>query len=167
MQMAFDQIVTTIALILGPVLAVIVSQIVERNKVVRNKRLWLFETLMANHADKFNPERIKALALIDVFFRKVPAVRACWKEYHDALSDPTYNDGKNNGVTVWTKKENVMLSVMASSLGFGSDITYEELERAYAPKLYTSNAITAQKTATEWLRVLENSDRLGLFGRKK
>ena len=158
--MTVEQIVTVIALIVGPLLAVGITLLAQRLANIRNERLWVFQTLMAYRSDPFNSERIKALALIDVSYRKVPAVRNAWKEYYDALNDPKYKDSPN-AFEVWRRKQNEMLAEMAQALGYGKDIKYGEIDRVYAPILFANNAMTAQQSATEWLRVLKNSENLG------
>lgn len=159
--MTSEQVVTVIALIVGPTLAVGITLWAEARKNIRNQRLWVFQTLMAYRLDPFNAERIKALALIDVVFHKVPAVKSSWKEYYDSLNDPKYKDSANNAFEVWKRKQNEMLAEMAQALGYGKEIKYAEIERAYAPMLFANNAMLAQKSAAEWLRVLQNSENLG------
>lgn len=159
--MTFDQIVTAIALLVGPSLAVGITIAVQRYNLIRAPRLYVFQTLMAYRSDQFNAERIKALALIDVYFHDVPIVRAKWKEYFDSLNDPIYSDGKNDAVNVWRKRQNALLAEMGQFLGYGRNIKYEEIDRVYAPVLFLNNALASQKAAAEWLRVLESSENLG------
>jgi hypothetical protein len=159
--MTFEQIVTVVALVLGPLLAVAITLFAQHLNNVRAQRLWIFQTLMAFRMDAFNAERIKALALIDVAFHNVASIRQKWKEYYEALNNPIYKEGQNNAVNAWNKKQNVMLAEMAQFLGYGKQIGYEEIERAYAPMLFANNAARGEKLATEVLRVLENSENLG------
>jgi hypothetical protein len=153
--------ITIVALVTGPAIAVGISLWAQNRDRIRNKRLDVFETLLAYRQDAFNPRRVKALCLIDIAFHNVPTVRAKWKEYFDALSDPQYRDGQNDAVDVWRQKQNVMLAEMARVLGYGSQIGYEEITRAYAPKQYNLNFLTSRKLQSELLRVLENSQNFG------
>jgi hypothetical protein len=102
---------------------------------------------MAFRLDPFNAERIKALGLIDIVFHNVPEIRAKWKEYYESLNDPKYKDLANDAANVWRGKQNAMLAEMAQSLGYGKEIKYEEIDRAYAPILFLNNALVAQNTA--------------------
>lgn len=158
--MTTEQIVTIIALIVGPALAVGITLLAQYLGNIRNQRLWVFQTLMAYRSDQFNAERIKALALIDVFYRKVPAVLAKWREYYDALNDPKCKDNPG-AFEAWRRKQNEMLAEMAQALGYGRDIKYGEIDRVYAPIFFANNALMAQKSATEWLRILEHSENMG------
>jgi len=153
--------VTIVALVVGPALAVGLQLWFNKRSAVRGQRLWVFQTLLAYRQDWFNAERIKALCLIDIVFHNVPTVRAKWKEYYDSLCDPQFNDGKNDAVNVWKKKQNVMIAEMARVLGYGREIGYEEIERSYSPKQYGINALWGQALQSELLRVLQNSESLG------
>jgi len=152
---------TVIALIAGPSFAVWLTLFAQKRGQVRNQRLGVFQTLLAYRLDWYNPERVKALCLIDIVFHNVPSVRAKWKEYYDALADQQFNDGKNDAVKVWEKKQNIMLAEMGRVLGYGRDIGYEEITRGYAPKQYNINFLASQKAQTEILRLLENSENFG------
>lgn len=158
--------VTVLALIAGPAAAVGLSLWAQRRGQARAQRIYVFQTLLAYRQDWFNAERVKALCLIDIVFHNVPSVRAKWKEYYEALSDPTFKDGQNDAVNVWAQKQNVMLAEMAKVLGYGREIGYEEITRSYAPKQYNLNFLASQKMQTELLRVLENSESLGMSRRR-
>lgn len=153
--------ITVIALIVGPGLAVGIQLYAQKRGQVRSQRIYVFQTLLAYRQDWFNPERVKALCLIDIVFHNVPSVRAKWKEYYDTLCDLQFNDGKNDAINVWSNKQNVMLAEMAKVLGYGREIGYEEITRSYAPKQYNLNAMTTQNMQNELLRVLQNSDSFG------
>jgi hypothetical protein len=53
------------------------------------------------------------------------------------------------------------LAEMAQSLGYGKQIKYAEIDRAYTPMLFVNNALMIQNTSKEWLRILEHSENLG------
>jgi hypothetical protein len=107
-------IVTVVALILGPRWAVKLSEAEQSKRESRNRRLSLFQVLMACRKDPFNMERVKALAQIDIVFYDQPKVRQKWDEYYAALNDPNYVGGKNDGLNVWARKQNYLLAEMAT-----------------------------------------------------
>lgn len=153
--------VTIFALVAGPSLAVWLTLYMQKRDKVRGQRLDVFQTLLAYRQDWFNAERVKALCLIDFAFHNVPSVRAKWKEYFEALSDPQFNDGKNDALNVWKLKQDVMIAEMAKVLGYGNEIAIEEIARSYAPKQYTLNILYTQAAQTELLRLLQNSENFG------
>jgi len=158
--MTLDQIVTVIALIAGPTLAVAMTLYFQKREFIRNQRIQLLKTLMAMRAEPVNPERIRALAVIDVVFNDKPSVRVKWKEYYEALNNPVYRTDPN-AYQVWFNKQNEMLAEMAKAIGYGGAIGYEELQRMYSPQAYTDNAVMTQEAQKELLRVLKASENFG------
>jgi len=162
------EVITIVALVTGPVLAVLISLWAQKRSAIRGQRLWVFQTLMACRMDAFNPERIKALGMIDVIFHNAGEVRARWKEYYEALGDPAHSGSTLEDAIYWRKKQNNMLAAMAQNLGFGKNIGMEEIERAYAPKQFSINAQTSAEMQAELLRVLKASKSFGVsFGMGK
>lgn len=159
--MTIDQIITTIALILGPVSAVVVTIQMQKRNAAKAQQLWVFQTLMTYRGDLFSSERIKALGMIDVAFHTVQPIRGKWKEYYDSLNDSKYAGGNNDAINTFRRKQNEMLSEMAQFLGYGKHIKYEEIERVYAPLFQSENNERAKKLADEALRVLQNSESFG------
>jgi hypothetical protein len=152
---------TIAGLVIGPLSATGAALFADRVRRKRAERVWVFRALMANRKFPFEPERIKALALIDIDFRDTPAVISAWRTYYESLNSPMYADGKNDAANVWKRNENAMLAEMAQSLGYAQKIKYEELERAYAPKFFENNMLAAQGTSAEFLRVLKASANFG------
>lgn len=158
--MTTDQVVTVIALIGGPAIGVGLSVLLQNRDFVRRERMRLFQTLVAMRPEPVNPERIRALALIDVVFRDKPTVRSKWKDYYETLNNPVHLNNPNAGYVFMTK-QNEMLAEMARVLGYGRLIGYEELQRMYAPKAFADNAALQAAMGKEALRVLEASENLG------
>lgn len=76
---------------IGPVAAVQVQKWVERARERRNRRLSIFQTLMATRAIRAGSnEHVQALNLIELFFddksEKEKAVRNPWALYFDFLA---------------------------------------------------------------------------------
>lgn len=161
LKLTFIEGATIFALIAGPIAAVFTTVFIDRLRERRRERVWVFRTLMAFRGDKFNADRIRALAMIDLDFRGSLEVRAKWKCYYDSLINPANKDGGPDAVIAWKVNENAMLSEMAETLGYGRNIKYEELERTYSPRLYSDNAVLAQESGAEFLRVLKASKHFG------
>jgi hypothetical protein len=77
------------ATVAGPILAVQAQKLVERLTEARNRKLWIFYTLMATRAARAAPEHVQALNAIDLAFRsdkpKEKAIREAWGLYLDHL----------------------------------------------------------------------------------
>ena len=77
-------ILTIIAIIVGPVAALYVQRRLDEGREKRNRKLWVFKTLMSYRATSLAPIFVQALNLIDVEFdgsdKKEKNVRDAWKE---------------------------------------------------------------------------------------
>ena len=133
------------ATVLGPILAVQAQKWVERATKSRRRRLWIFETIMANRATRLADEHIKALNLIDLVFRpriipskKDRAVIFAWRDLFGELTRGL-KEGETDPILVkaWLDKCNEFYvkleAAMATALGFR--FTDEELRRGiYYPR---------------------------------
>ncbi|RME56187.1 hypothetical protein D6779_10995 [Candidatus Parcubacteria bacterium] len=79
------------AVILGPIIAVQLTRYLDNKKEVRERKLWIFKTLMATRASALSPHHVEALNRIDLEFdsgnEKEKEVIEAWKAYLDLLGD--------------------------------------------------------------------------------
>jgi hypothetical protein len=79
------------AVILGPVIAVQLTRYLDNKKEIRERKLWIFKTLMATRASTLSPHHVEALNRIDLEFDvkslDEKAVIEAWKAYLDILGD--------------------------------------------------------------------------------
>ena len=83
-------IVTIIAIVLGPILALWAQRWSEPRRETRQRRLWLFRELMATRSIRLSGRHVEALNLIDLEFDAKKAnvkVLDAWKLYLDSLSE--------------------------------------------------------------------------------
>jgi hypothetical protein len=82
------------ATLLSPVIAVQVTEFLNRRRQSREEQLRIFRTLMATRASTLDVAHVQALNTIDVVFSgrsiKQEAVRRQWKQYLDHLNDTNY-----------------------------------------------------------------------------
>src|SRR5262245_47517368 len=118
--------VMVLAVLAGPILAVQASLFLQRRQEVRQRRFWVFRTLMMTRATSLAPEHVQALNLIDIDFAgnhaKLRSVRDAWRIYLDHLNNP-----RSTPPEVWTTKREELLAAllhsMAVCLGYDFDIT--------------------------------------------
>jgi hypothetical protein len=76
-------LLTIIAIVSGPIIALQVQRKLDREREALNRKLWVFKTLMSFRATALAPSFVQALNLIDVEFNgndeKEKAVRNAWK----------------------------------------------------------------------------------------
>src|SRR5690242_1689714 len=124
-------ILTLVAIVVSPLVAVLVTTYLQDRKERRTQKVWLLSTLIGTRHNPLADETIRALNLIDVVFHDAPRVRALWHEYYDMLN----NAGLNNpvGWEQWKQKNLEMITEMAQSLGYGQAITHLDAARVYTP----------------------------------
>ena len=127
---------------IGPVSAVQVQKWVERAREQRNRRLWIFQTLMATRAVRAGSnDHVQALNLIELFFdgksAKEKKVRNAWVQYHDFLAQRVPDDMSSIESGVYHERGVDLLVVLLEALGMalGYDFNKVQLKRGgYYPQ---------------------------------
>ena len=80
-----------VAIILGPIIAVQLTRYLDDKKEIRERKLWVFKTLMATRNYTTSALHVEALNRIDLEFDKKDEgerkVIEAWKAYLDLLGD--------------------------------------------------------------------------------
>lgn len=156
-QEAFDA-VTVLALLAGPILAVLVGRVLQKRSVAYNERSAVFKALIAGRYDALSQDRLRALALIEVVFYDEGPVVSAWRAWHEAVTNSSLNDA--HGMEIRATKYYDLLTAMARVLGY-TRLTRNEMERVYSPALLGQVASLRGLTEIEWYRLLKNSEHLG------
>lgn len=150
-------ILTIVAIIVGPILAVQVQKLIERLTQRHDEKRKVFMTLLTTRGRTLAPEHVQSLNMIDLFFsgkrRKDQAVVEAWALYRDHLFSKTEppkpqangevskddNIDFQNRLREWGKKSDdllcSMLKKMAESLGYHfPDLLLKK--GAYTPQWY-------------------------------
>lgn len=109
-----------VTILLAPLFAVQVSELLQKRKEARGRRLWILKTLMATRASRVALDHVQALNMLDIEFhgsdRHSKAVVEAWKVYLDHLNT------KATSPDVWISKGDDLfvdlLLAMAKSLGY-------------------------------------------------
>jgi hypothetical protein len=122
-----------IAILLSPLFALQVSRRLDDRKERRQRKRWVFYTLMATRNARLSPEHVRALNSIDIEFTKEKAVTRAWKAYLDHLNDTSQELG------AWASRSDDLfvdlLYAMSESLKFDFDKTH--LRRGiYSPRAH-------------------------------
>jgi len=151
---------TIVALISGPVVAVIITLWYQRRVEKRSAKERLFAVLMAHR--RSNPptiEWVQSLNLIDVVFQDSAEVVRKWRELFDLMNHPT--DQIN-----WNQVGHVrieLLSEMALSLGYDR-LSQTDIDRFYMPQGLVDQAAMQGEMQKEFLRVLKATQTAKKFG---
>ena len=145
-------IISIIAILVGPVTAVCITLWWQRRKEKRDRQFQLFATLMANRRAALpSYEWANSLNLIDVVFADYPKIVALWHECYLLLQnqEPTQASGH---------KYLELLSEMARTLGF-QRLQQTDIDKYYSPRVHGELLVAQAETQAEWLRVLKNTER--------
>lgn len=119
------------ATLLGPVLAVQAQRIVAQRGEARQRKLWLFRTLMNTRIGTLTVEHVNALNTVPLEFHKDEEIMRQWRKYLDHLNNQT------TALDVWGKTRvdlySDMLATMAKRLDYGFDPLQLKNE-IYAPR---------------------------------
>ncbi len=128
------EITTIVAILVGPIAALYVQRLLDEGRAHRDRKLWIFKTLMAFRRTPMAKEYVQALNLIDVEFtannKKEKTVREAWQELFDLFSN--YKTTPNASEEA-EKLRARLLSAIGESLGY-SFSTVNLRRGAYYPE---------------------------------
>jgi hypothetical protein len=148
-------IVSIVAVLLSPIIAVLISMLLQNRRSVRTEKMQVFNALIGNRNNSIAIESVRALNMIDVVFHDASKVRGLWHECYDMLS----NKGLDNelGYKLRQKKNLEMITEMAKTLGYGKAITHLDVDRAYSPIGLENQNQKGTQIADELLRVFKGT----------
>ena len=155
------EIITIIAIVLSPAIAVLVSIWVQSQGEKRRNKKFIFSNLMSTRHQVISDEIVRALNMIDVVFRDKEKVRELWREYYDML----YTKGID-----WKQldtKRLELITEMAKVVGYGKKITHIDVDRVYTPVGLSEDRERMRKIGEELLRVLQESGGLQIVPKEK
>jgi hypothetical protein len=130
-KLSLNELLTLIAIFLGPIVALGVQRLLDRSRAAGDARLKIFHSLMSTRATQLDSRHVEALNMINVAFygrkKKYRAVVLKWKEYHAHLNELVSNDHPNfeSLFTIWRQKMDdflvELLQVMAKAVGYEFD----------------------------------------------
>jgi hypothetical protein len=152
-SLKMTDIAIVFATLVGPFLAVYVTEQQRKRADERNRRIHIFRTLMATRNATLAGTHIEALNLVELEFagKSVEVVDA-WKMYKSHLGDLQYPKEQ------WdTRRRELMvelLYVMSKSLGYSFEKSQINTA-AYYPGFYQQADFETVETRRLWLEVLE------------
>jgi hypothetical protein len=133
------EILTVIALIVGPISAVQVQKFIEATNDRRNRRIWVFKTLMATRGATLSIDHVSALNRIDLEFSdndKYKKIIEAWKMYFDNLCIETHGEQE---AILWLKVNQDLLADLLYEMGrsLGYNFERSQIKRnIYSPKAH-------------------------------
>ncbi len=133
--------ITTIAIVLGPILAVLAARCLEKNDRSRDRKLAVFRDLMATRQITYSPQHVGALNLVELEYHGDDTVLGPFKDLMELLSDEDRWKQANEDESKLRKVVQdmndlraILLNSMAKSLNYQmSDI--ELMRGGYYPQI--------------------------------
>lgn len=146
--MTLNAILTLVAIIAGPIVAVLATWILERQYKAKDRRLNIFRDLMQTRGMRLDRQHVSALNIIELEFYNKPKIIFAFKSYIDHLYVPTpENEGDQSNFN--DKRSELLMELLHQ---IGSDVGYKfdkmELERrSYVPVGWFDDSNLQQKNA--------------------
>jgi hypothetical protein len=134
-------VATIVAIVRGPIIALRIQRKLDDERQEKDRKLWIFKTLMAYRVTRLSPQFVQALNLIDIEFTgpSEKSIRDAWKELQDHYTDwgrKTTAEREAAGTTLEERANDLlaeMLVKMGSSLGYTFDKVYVK-KASYYPE---------------------------------
>ena len=125
--MKLYEILTVVAIILGPIFAVQAEKFLQRRRDDKSRRLNIFKTLMATRGSSLSFAHVEALNRIDLEFsddKKYQKIIDAWKEYFDNLGHRVQADDQ---LTVWIARNEELLANLLYEMGQSLGYTFDKV----------------------------------------
>jgi hypothetical protein len=177
-----NEILTVIALVVGPIAAVIITRFLDDQRQYKSRRMDVFRTLMRTRRSVLQPDHIGALNLVEIEFASDQAVLAAWKalfthfgtaharqehERIDMIANEEEIKKRNNvfGTRILQERQSLLaklLHAMAKVLGFKIE-QLEIFEGGYTPQFWI-DIESEQDTIRKYIVDLANARKVVPMG---
>jgi len=152
-------ILNLVAILLGPIIAVLIGQVLQDRAEKRKERMAILRALMVSRTGP-TIEGMNALNTIDIIFADDKRVRDCWREYFDKLSTD------NPSQAELKKMEDAqyrLIEAVLKSLGYKNKVSWETIQKPYKPKGLVYWEQMQQKAVEGQVKMMES---VGVFSEK-
>lgn len=143
------QAMNIIAVVLGPIIAVIITLLYQRHKEKQDTKHRAFLLLMAHRKSiPPNATMVEILNTLDVVFAKNQKIVKLWHKYYTLLAQPYSQDRDHT----WLE----LLSAIAEELHYPT-LMQTDIDKFYIPQGFMDQLEIQGKIKQEILRVLQNT----------
>ncbi|MGH7750523.1 MAG: DUF6680 family protein [Candidatus Dormibacteria bacterium] len=166
-------ILTIIAILLGPVVAIQVDRYLNRQNDHRSRKLHLFRELMATRGTRLLPRHVEALNLIIVEYSKnIPSentVINAWKNYHAHLNNRVVKLAEEDEATFigrqsqWNTRQLDLLTELLKEMSKYLGLKYDDVEireGVYSPQGWANTEGENNRLRQALLNILEGRSSL-------
>jgi len=149
---------TLAAIVLGPILAVLVTRLIVAKREKKRRKFDVFSKLMQTRGIRLDPVHVAALNVVELEFFKEPLVRNAYKTYIEHLSSPMPAVAEQE--RYFEQRADLFMSLLSeigNALGFHFD--KRDLERlGYVPQGWDTDQ-TLQRKNAQMLNLLLSGER--------
>lgn len=164
--MRTSEIITILALLIAPFLAIFAQKQIETWRARRQTKLWIFKTLMATRAATLSTDHVQALNMIDLEFSekngKEKHVRRIWQEYLNCLYPPESARDSEAVRVAWIEKCDNYLTELLVAMGqcFGYDFDKVYIQKGiYRPIAHAEDERESRELRAHLLQILQGERR--------
>lgn len=128
-----DLAANVLAIITAPIVALVVGYYLQQWHAARERRMYIFRTLIGERATFLSRIAIAAMNTIVLEFRNYPEVLRAWEKFFDYVNDTSHDFTKPDVQQTASTLRAAMLLEMAKALKMDRHIKLPELSRGYYP----------------------------------
>jgi len=150
-------IATLVAIVAGPILAVLVTRQIDNRNEAKRRKLDLFRTLMQTRGIRLDPAHVAALNIVELEFYDQPQVRSAFRSYIEHLSSPEPAGSKEDQDRYYDQRSDLFMDLI-HQIGrvVGYNFDKRELERrSYVPKGWNDDQFLQKRNAHLIAEILE------------
>ena len=121
-------IVTAVAAISGPAIAVWITRMSDDRKEVRTRRMDIFRTLMRTRKMPIHSDHVGALNLIEIEFVNDVQVIVAWKAYFKHLGEPWPRDASTDAQNAFQQARETLLTKLIYEISKVLKFKVEQLD---------------------------------------
>ena len=149
--MEWKDILNLIAIIVIPVVAVLIGQMLQDRAEKRKDKMQIFKTLMTARIYGWTVDSVHALNIIDIVFADDKKVREAWKDLNDKyhVTNPDASHLKKIEQAQFR-----LLEAISNALGYKDKITWETIQNPYIPDGLRAQMEVQKQSQQAYLDVL-------------
>lgn len=158
-KMSWQDIIMASAVILGPIIAVLITRKQDEERFKRERKLMIFRALMKDRKNQLSYDFVSAINLIQVEFYEHVEVMAMWKDLYEALNSterPAKEDlnAWQRKFEDWNKKTTKLLYAISKTLAIPMEQL--DIQDSYKPEAWGENENTGSELKKLLLSILKN-----------
>lgn len=130
--MATGQIIlalcTIVAIVLGPILAVIITRIIDDRRADKQRKMEIFRTLMRTRKMPIHIEHVGALNLVEIEFSSDDAVVSAWKNYLQNLNERIASTASEAEHRTFAQRRESLLTKLIHEIAKNLNFEVEQLD---------------------------------------